>query len=223
MKLPQGFWISILLLFATLTLRGQSLITIKGTRADRIALTTSWDHWLKAPSFVDLESSKNRGITAELLVLLTNQQNNFILASGASLSSSNIFSNVRNWSSQGMQKKSPAPASNTYQKNKVALTYIGIPLELRFKPVSRNKTFHFALGSKISYLLDAHTKTKWKNGNIEKRKIRDNFNPLRYGPYVRIGYWKFSVYAYYGLSPVFSIPHLPETTMLSAGLSFGGF
>ncbi|MEX2594707.1 MAG: porin family protein [Anditalea sp.] len=93
--------------------------------------------------------------------------------------------------------------------NTTAINYIDIPLEFRYHLDKNdyNKGFRFAIGGKIGFLYNAHTKVEFTdtNGLTQKIKIRQDYglNPIRYGVYTRIGLPGFNLWSYYGLNKVF--------------------
>lgn len=117
-----------------------------------------------------------------------------------------------------------------YDVNKMALAYLDIPLELRFKTENKKgKAFKISAGFKLGYLINAHTKYKGNdlNGGTDDVKFKTfkikNIEPLRYGAIVRLGYSYFNVFAYYSLSKVFKINKGPEMYPISVGLCITPF
>ncbi|PSK97282.1 porin family protein [Cecembia rubra] len=114
-------------------------------------------------------------------------------------------------------------------KNNVTLNYLDIPLEFRyhFKKNNYNKSMRVALGGKIGYLMNAHTKVEITDENGLTRRIKDRqsygLNPLRYGVYTRMGFPGFNIWGYYGLNTVFRIERGPfntEASQINFGVSF---
>lgn len=112
-----------------------------------------------------------------------------------------------------------------YDINKLALTYLDIPLEFRFTTVTpKSDKIKFALGIKGGYLINNHIKykgsdlsdgegdSKFKQYNIA------NIEPLRYGATFRIGYNKYHLFGYYSLSKLFKENKGPEMYPISLGL-----
>lgn len=80
------------------------------------------------------------------------------------------------------------------RKNKVAATYLEIPLELRFHPKGtiEGEGFFVGVGVIGGIKMGSHTKIKYREGdNRRKEKLRGNFglSDFRYGLQARIG-WK---------------------------------
>lgn len=114
-------------------------------------------------------------------------------------------------------------------KNNVSLNYIEIPLEFRyhFKKSNYNRSMRVAVGGKIGYLMNAHTKIEYTDQDGLTRRIKDRqsygLNPLRYGIYTRMGFPGFNVWGYYGLNTVFQNnrgPFNTQANQVNFGVSF---
>ena len=108
-----------------------------------------------------------------------------------------------------------------YSKNKLSVSYLGIPLELRF---TANK-LRLAIGARAGYLINSKTKyvgddyIDLTNDRI-KIKIKDvkNLNNIVYGGTARIGFKKFNLAGYYDLSTLFNKDMDLLTTPISIGI-----
>lgn len=112
-----------------------------------------------------------------------------------------------------------------YKKNKLQLTYLDIPAEIRFKS---EKGFRMALGIKAGYLLGAHTKFKGDNPDGGRDiKIKEgnlpNLEKWRFGPTFQIGYKWVNLTGFYSLSKVFVSPNGPDIYPISIGISLRPF
>lgn len=117
------------------------------------------------------------------------------------------------------------------KKSKIAINYVDVPLELRFHSnrYDHNRGFRAAIGGKVGFLFNAHTKIKLDQSDTN-RKIKDaddyRFSRFRYGLIGRIGVGNFSLYYYQSLSEVFESGAGPEgsaPTSFQVGLSITGF
>lgn len=111
------------------------------------------------------------------------------------------------------------------EKSKLAVNYFDIPLEIRFQTgKTPQKAFRIAIGGKVGFLYNSHTKVKYTkpSGNEVKEKLEDDFglNGIRYGLIGRIGYSYLNLYGYYSLSKLFNEHHGPEVTPFMIGISF---
>jgi len=121
--------------------------------------------------------------------------------------------------------------SYSTKKSMVALNYIDVPVELRFntKPEDPARSFKVAIGGRIGYLLNAHTKIKYKeDGDFKKLKTVQtyNLNRIRYSVYMKIYLGNFALFGYYNLSPLFKEgkgPMQTQTASYTVGISLASF
>ncbi len=117
------------------------------------------------------------------------------------------------------------PDSLSYSKNKLSVTYLDIPLELRYDPGD----WHFALGFHFSYLLSAHTKYKGEDPSGGGYDVTVKRSDVRYlepwvlGASARIGYRWVHLSAYYSLSKLFKKDEGPQMYPISVGITFMPF
>lgn len=128
----------------------------------------------------------------------------------------------------------PFPDSIGYKKSKLGLTYVDIPLELRYrsKPNNKNQQWKLAVGFKFGFLV----RSKWKYKGPDYRDIRmdtdenikfkefgiPNLERFRYGVTARGGYGPFNLHFYYSLSDIFEAGKGPEITPITFGISING-
>lgn len=107
------------------------------------------------------------------------------------------------------------------KKNKLATTYVGIPIMLRFesKPGDLNRSFHIAAGGFGEYLIGSHTKTKSTSNDKAKQHDDFNLNRFRYGLTGRIAYGWASLFVNSSLSEFFESGTGPVLYPASAGLA----
>jgi len=113
-----------------------------------------------------------------------------------------------------------------------ALNYIDIPLEFRYH-LNKNdysKGFRLAVGGKIGFLYDSHSKVSYEDQAGLSRTVKDKqsfgFSPIRYGVYTRIGFSGFNVWSYYGLNSVWRSGQGPfgtEANQFNFGISVALF
>lgn len=92
-----------------------------------------------------------------------------------------------------------------YSKNRFSSSYLRIPLsfDLRTNDDSHGNHFHFVFGPEGGFLLNGRVKQiSDENG---KQKFNDDyhFTTFRYGPFVRIGYGAWGLYAKYYMNNMF--------------------
>ena len=114
-------------------------------------------------------------------------------------------------------------------KNKLAITYLDVPVDFRFHPngTQDGEGFFVGIGGIFGLRMSAHTKWKYDEGDGNK-KLKEtgkfNLNSIRYGYQVRVGFK--GVHAFYKryVSETFKSPidgANPVTTTI--GINFTGF
>ncbi len=120
-----------------------------------------------------------------------------------------------------------ADSSRDYNKNKLRASYINIPLMLEFNTSEDNdKSFHIAAGVIGGWKMGSIIKQKWDDGddkNSYRRKSDFNMNPFTFDLTARVGYKNFTVFATYGLTPLFKKDKGPEVYPMTVGLQIVPF
>jgi len=110
-----------------------------------------------------------------------------------------------------------------YDKNKLKVSYLTIPLMLEFNTSKyREKSVHLAVGLIGGVRLSS--KWKYKHETEEetvKNKVKSQYhiNAFKYSAAVRVGYGGFTLFANYGLSSMFEKGKGPELYPFNAGLT----
>jgi hypothetical protein len=112
-----------------------------------------------------------------------------------------------------------------YQKNKLVVNYLTLPLLIEFNiPVNNKKDkFFFNFGVIGALRIGSHTKEVFElNGEKQKQKQRNDYHlsALKYDLTTRIGYNNLSLFVNYGLSTFLNKNEGPELYPWSAGLGF---
>jgi hypothetical protein len=188
------------------------------------------DIWVKVPENVDARAI-NQGVNVLGLYDYRINQSNFSFAFGAGLGSHNFFSDAfSELDTVGIShliKINTLYPGTDYKKNKISVTYIDIPLELRLRTI---KEFRASVGFKFGFLVNSHTKYKGDDyifdGNDQiqvKFKNVYNIEKVRYGITARVG-WKFINFTgFYSLSGLFKKDKGPELYPISVGISLMPF
>lgn len=121
--------------------------------------------------------------------------------------------------------------SYSTKKTMLALNYLDIPMEVRFNtnPEDPARSFKVAIGGRVGYLINAHTKIKYKeNGDLKKLKNHQDFNlsKFRYSVYMKLYMGNFNIFGYYNLNPLFEDKKGPSQTGASSytiGISLASF
>jgi len=119
----------------------------------------------------------------------------------------------------------PVAKDLTMKRSKLSITYLEVPLELRFKAKSG---FKISLGFKLGYIIDSKEKyvgNTAANGptRIIKRKRIAQLNGFSYSPTFRVGYKSFNLFFSYALGPVFRVGHGPQLHPMSLGITLTPF
>lgn len=108
-----------------------------------------------------------------------------------------------------------------YKKNKITLTYLDIPIELRY---FGKKGFKLSAGAKIDFLVNSRFKYKGSDyifdfdDDIKIKKYHlKHLSNVQIGPIVRAGWKMLNVYATYSFTPVYDNDKLNP---ICIGISF---
>jgi hypothetical protein len=122
--------------------------------------------------------------------------------------------------------------TNHWRKFKVATAYLEAPVELRFSsnPDNNRSSFKVAVGAKIGTLISAGIKGKNMQTRDDKdisnytlkEKSKTFFNRNRLSVTGRVGYGPFSLFASYGITPLFKEGLGPAVRPLTVGLTLSG-
>lgn len=184
-------------------------------KADRLMLDFYNDMWLGAPDTIDFKGY-NPGASFGLVKDFPFGSTNFSFAIGLGLGTHNMRYNA-NILKDSLGVNYFINRVDTPQQYKMVMSYLDIPVELRFR-TKRDNVFRFAIGGKIGYMINNHIKHVDEGFKTKTFNISD-INSLRYGVTARVGYKMFNLYVYYGLSTLFDDKLGPEMSPVSVGIS----
>lgn len=186
--------------------------------------------WLDMPSGIKTRTI-NQGANVFLMYNHLMGENGLSMAGGLGLSSENLY--LKNAYVPNVKADSISFVNTPFgvdaKKSKVNVTYVDIPVEIRF--VTDNK-MRFTLGMKFGFSIDSKTKYKGdefdedgKTGTGIKIKDKDinQLESTRFGVQARIGYKWVHAYAYYSLNKVFKADKGPQMYPISVGVTFMPF
>jgi len=230
--------IAILLTICTFTVNAQDEPKPGGIsfgKSDRLLLNFHNDLWQSNDTAMTI-SSYSPGFDFYVMKNLALGKSKFALAIGLGIGTHNLRSDAMiaykydSVSASTLTSFVRIPDSINYDINKLSLSYIDIPLELRFKTENKKgKAFKISAGFKLGYLINGHTKYRGNDftGGTDDVKYKTfkikNLEPLRYGAIVRFGYSYFNLYAYYSLTNLFKTEKGPEMYPISIGLCITPF
>ena len=159
----------------------------------------------------------------------------FSIGLGIGVGSSNLAFKKMNVDLKSTGAKLPfiaTDSANHFKKYKLSLSYLELPLELRFSsnPLNSNKGWKAAIGLKAGTVINAHTKGKeLQNKNntlindyIQKENSKKFINGTRLMGTARLGYGVFSLFASYQLNHVLKDVVGPPMKLYQIGFTLSG-
>lgn len=202
---------------------------------DRFMVTLFSDIWQDVPETIDLKTIQ-RGIGISAFQDMPLGRTNFSLAAGLAFSSHNLYSDNRYQFSPYLNQFHfvPIDSDHDYDKNKLSLNYLEVPVQLRFRTRDLPSTLRFYAGIKAGYLFHAHTKFEGKEYyghgvgplfptertiKVKEHNLK-NINSYRIGLTGTIGYGVVNLHFYYQLTETFKDNNAAGMYPLSVGVSF---
>ncbi|TVQ83710.1 MAG: PorT family protein [Bacteroidetes bacterium] len=216
-----------ILLFTVFTLLSIDVVSQEIPRMrpkDRLIFGLFTDVWSNLPG--DMETKAiNRGVTIDYLQDFPISTSNFSFAVGLGFASHNLYGDYFYERTLGRHDFVPNLLDLDYDRNKISLNYLNIPLELRFRTRNTPQTFRIHAGVKAGLLVNAHTKyvgevlpggreTKYKEGKL------DNIESFMFGFHGRIGYGRINLNTFINLTDIFEGNNAQDASLVSFGLSF---
>lgn len=133
-----------------------------------------------------------------------NKTRTWSIAAGLGYSINNFNQNLLITESGGEHHYDIIPSGLAYDKNKLILHYIDLPIEIRWRTSTpqSHKFWRVYTGIKFSYMV--FNRYKFKNGDDRfSSSNNDDFNKFQYGLYLATGYNTWNLNVYYGLNPLF--------------------
>lgn len=196
---------------------------------DRLVLDLNAANWIRHDNANGFRTRVySRGLNLYGMYDLQLMKSRVSFAFGFGISFVDIYNNSTLYDSTSGSgaKFTPMPHyPDTVKLNKVALTYLDIPLELRIRSNRDkfNQVWKVNIGFKAGIRIDAYTRTIYGSPRESIRlKPYPDFNQFRVGPTLRIGYSSFNFTGYYGLLGVFKSGRGPSMNEWSFGVSFNG-
>ena len=192
-----------------------------------VGLDVFTDIWFNAPDNVDIRAihpSANTYLTYNFNV---GESKKLTFGIGMGIGNHNMYSNdgvIENVKGDTIQYI-PVDADLSMKRSKLSVTYLEIPMELRFKS---NSGFKVSLGFKLGYLIDSKEKyvgNTVANGPLQviKRKKISQLNTFSYSPTLRVGYKSFNLFFSYALGTIFRVDHGPQLHPMSLGITMTPF
>lgn len=196
---------------------------------DRIVLDLNACNWIRNDNANGFRTRYySRGLNLYGMYDLQIKKSRVSFAVGFGISFVDIYNNSTLYDSTSGSGAKFTPMPNypdTVKLNKVAMTYLDIPLELRIRSNKDRlgQYWKVNIGFKAGVRIDAYTRTIYGNPRESYRlKPYPDFNLFRMGPTLRVGYSSFNLTAYYGVLGVFKVNRGPSMNEWSFGISFNG-
>lgn len=198
--------------------------------------------WSDTPTNISLENFQSKTVNLTYYYDLPLGNNGFTFTPGIGISlerysfkddftftSSVDASSVRTIAATDLNTLVSNPIS--FDKSKLALHYLDIPLELRYYKSKNqyNRGFRAALGIKAGVLYSSFVKYTYEDRGGDNRTVKDRqdlgLNRFRYGVQARIGFGGISLFGFYELSDKWDIAPAggENTKSLTFGISLTGF
>jgi len=134
-----------------------------------------------------------------------NKRRNHSIALGLGYSYNNVKHNLAVTKEEGKNVYA-IKEEGTFDKNKLVLHYLEMPLELRWRnsDASTHQFWRVYAGFKVSYLFYDKAQYKPDSGGNYKVINDANMNKLQYGAYLSAGWNTWNFYGYYGFTPLYN-------------------
>lgn len=212
-------------------------IDISSRPGDHIMIQLSSDHLTGMPdSISNHQSGFSKGLNAYVMLDKPFKSSpKYSIGIGIGIGSSNIAFKKMNIDLKSTATKLPFKAAddtNHFKKYKLSLSYLEVPLEIRYTsdPLNSNKSLKAAIGLKVGTIINAHTKGKdLQNKNngliasyIEKENSKKYFNGTRFMATARVGYGIFSLFGAYQLNSVLKDVAGAPMKLYQVGITISG-
>jgi|GEM_PF-902829 len=210
--------------------------------ADRFMVSLFTDIWQDVPDAMDLKTIQ-RGISIKAMQDMPIGRTNFSLAAGLGFTSHNLYSDHIYMYNAFEEKHDFYSIVTDYDKNKISLNYLDVPVQFRFRSRGLQRTFRLYAGMKAGYLVNAHTKYAGKAyfpqpGGIQffpanddgtfpverstkfKEHELENLSSYRIALTAMLGYHRVNLHFSYMLTDIFEGNSAEDMLPVSLGLTF---
>lgn len=182
-----------------------SFAQIKPKTEDWFFYDYTYDFFSNAPDGIAQEFVPN-GHTISFLKEKSYGKGKFAIALGLDYSSQVYYSNLH-VSTNLVDGEEIFQVLNTdsIERNRLSMEFIDALFELRYRTMAneKGKFFRWYLGVKGGIRVESISRLRTQNAIVSYENL-GFLNRYRYGAYTRIGYGWFNLYAYYGLSEIFT-------------------
>lgn len=204
---------------------------------DHLMIQLSSDHWTGMPDSISShQSGFSRGLNVYVMFDKPfKTDTRFSVGIGIGIGSSNIIFKKMTVDVKSNSPKipfTPTDSSNHFKRYKLSMSYLEIPLELRFStnPANNGNSWKFALGGKVGTLINLHTKGKNledKNNSVinsytAKENSKRYFTGTRIMGTARVGYGIFSLFGAYQINNILKTGYGPDMNLYQVGITLSG-
>lgn len=200
--------LQLFLLFTAFSISAQEMPDFEAVdslyREDQFYFGFTYNILQKRPN--DLRQNKfSSGLTAGVLRdMPINKARTWSIAAGVGYSINNFNMNLAITEESGEHLYSILNSDLSYDKNKLILHYVDVPVEVRWRTSTPNshKFWRIYTGLKFSYLV--FDRYKFEGGGTKfSNSSNPDLNKIQFGTYLAIGYNTWNLNVYYGLNPMF--------------------
>ena len=144
------------------------------------------------------------------------------LATGIGYSLNSYNQNILISEANGAPQYSTISSATSFDKNKLTLHSIDIPIEFRWRTSTpeSHKFWRIYTGLKLSYLF--YTQSNFQDSQSSIKVVGNpDINKFQYGTYLSVGYNTVNFMVYYGLNPIFKSAVLNGNSLEVNTLNFG--
>ena len=213
-----------------------SKVKLTNRANDHLVLQFAYDNWAGKPDTIQTVGFSRSFNFYFMYDMPFKTDPRFSIAGGLGLAWSNIFFQNQNVliasTNPTLAFPSVSEGAVNFKKYKLVSCYLDVPVELRFAmdPENTNKSWKFAVGAKVGFLLATYTKAKDErnsanqviNSYIEKEVAKKYFNGVRLSPTIRVSKGVFGVYAQYQITPMIKPAYGPNIFPWAAGIQISG-
>lgn len=202
------------------------VISESAKRKVTIGMDLYTDIWQDVPADMSLRTINQGFNVFAMYNFQIGESNTTTFAVGLGLDNHNMYSDTRIENVTADTIVFAPLEGNVYQRSKINLTYISIPMELKFKFKNDMK---FGAGFKLQYLASSKDKYIGDVPNEEvgrqmvKRKKINSLETYAYGFTLRVGYKAVNLFGYYQISDIFEKGKGPELYPISVGITLTPF
>jgi hypothetical protein len=177
--------------------------------------------------FMDLNYSKSMGVNInfyEQNINLYKQHLGLVTGLGFSWNNYRFHNNVVLTDNGKFDGKIDDDPSKNYEKSKLVVTYLTVPLMLEYQTNNKLKSnsFHISGGVVGGVRIGSHAKIV-EDGNKSKNKSDFYINPFKADAIAKIGWGVINLYGTYSLTEMFRHNKGPEVYPFELGITLAGF